>query len=281
MRRARWLVPALLGAAACVQAQSSTQAQSETQAPSGGMQAKSGSTQTQSSTHTQPDVMGPMSTEDMRRLMQMDDSHRFATLMVDELEWRGANGQSAGAWDAQGWYGGDSDKAWLKTEGVHTDRWTAASAEFLWDRVVSPWWSAQVGVRNDFGTGPSRSWLAVGLEGVAPYMFDTEATLYVGESGRTAARVKMDYDLYLTQRLVLQPKVEVNAYGKPDSARALGSGVSDLELGARMRYEFRRELAPYIGLDWSRMFGSTADLARADGRDAHDLQLTAGVKFWF
>jgi copper resistance protein B len=255
MRRARWLVPAMLSAAAGAQAPSST--------------------------HTQPDAMGPMSSEDMRRLMQMDDSRRFATLMVDELEWRGANGQSAGAWDAQGWYGGDSDKAWLKTEGVRTDRWTAASADLLWDRVVSPWWSAQVGVRNDFGTGPSRSWLAVGLEGVAPYMFDTEATLYVGESGRTAARVKMEYDLYLTQRLVLQPKVEVNAYGKPDSARALGSGVSDLELGARMRYEFRRELAPYIGIDWSRTFGSTADLARADGRDARDLQLTVGVKFWF
>jgi copper resistance protein B len=260
IRIARWLGPTLLSVAASAQASA--------QAPT-----VDGQNPQQS--------LGPVSHEDMRRLMQMDDSHRFATLMCDELEWRGANGQQAGAWDAQGWYGGDSDKAWLKTEGVRTDRWTAASAEILWDRVVSPWWSTQVGLRNDFGTGPSRSWLALGLEGVAPYMFDTEATLYVGESGRTAARVKIEYDLYLTQRLVLQPKAEVNAYGKRDSARALGSGVSDLELGARMRYEFRRELAPYIGVDWSRMFGSTAALARADGRDAHDLQLTVGLKFWF
>lgn len=226
----------------------------------------------------QPQAMGSMSSEDMRRLMQMDDSHRFATLMFDQLEWRGAKD---GAWDAQGWYGGDVDKAWLKTEGVHSGGRTDASVELLWDHVVSPWWNAQIGARNDVGTGPSRSWLALGLEGIAPYLFDTEATLYVGESGRTAARVKMEYDLYLTQRLILQPKAEVNAYGKSDPARALGSGISDLELGARVRYEFRRELAPYIGATWSRQFGATADLARADGRDAHDLQLAVGVRIWF
>jgi copper resistance protein B len=272
---ARWLMPVLLSVAAGAQAQPGTQTQPGSQTQPGTP------APTVDGQPPQPPAMGPMSPEEMRRLMQMDDSHRFGTLMVDELEWRGANGQQVGAWDAQGWYGGDSDKAWLKTEGVHSDRWTAASAELLWDRVVSPWWSAQAGVRSDFGTGPSRSWLALGLEGVAPYMLDTEATLYVGESGRTAARVKMEYDLYLTQRLVLRPKAEVNAYGKRDSARALGSGVSDLELGARLRYEFRRELAPYIGVDWSRMFGATADLARADGRDAHDLQLTVGMKFWF
>ena len=279
IRSARWLAPALLSVAAVAQAQSDTPAASGTQ-PQSGTSAPSVDGQP-SQPPPEAHALGPISPEDMRRLMQMDDTRRFATLMFDELEWRGANGPQAGAWDAQGWYGGDTDKAWLKTEGVHTDRWTASSAELLWDRVVSPWWSAQVGARNDFGTGPSRSWLALGLEGVAPYMFKTEATLYVGESGRTAARVKMEYDLYLTQRLVLQPKAEVNAYGKRDSARALGSGVSDLELGARVRYELRRELAPYIGVDWSRMFGSTADLARADGRDSHDLQLTVGVKFWF
>jgi copper resistance protein B len=224
---------------------------------------------------------GPtMSAENMRQLMQMDDARRFGTLMFDQLEWRGADGQQAGAWDAQGWYGGDSDKVWLKTEGVRADSRTTASAELLWDRVVSPWWDAQLGARSDFGTGPSRTWVAFGLQGVAPYMFDTEATLYVGESGRTAARVKMECDVYLTQRLVVQPKAEVNAYGKRDPARALGSGVSDLDLGARVRYELRRELAPYIGVNWSRMFGSTADLARADGRAFHDLQLTLGVRFW-
>jgi len=275
--RARWLASLLLGVAVGAQAQPDTPPETGKYMLSGTATPAADSQPWQ----PQPQGMGSLSPEDMRRLMQMDDSHRFGTLRFDELEWRGASGQQAAAWDAQGWYGGDSDKAWLKTEGLHTDRWTAATAELLWDRVVSPWWSAQVGVRGDFGTGPSRSWLALGLQGVAPFMVDTEATFYVADSGRTAARVKMEYDLYLTQRLVVQPKAEVNAYGKRDRARALGSGVSDLELGARLRYEVRRELAPYIGIDWSRMFGTTADLARADGRDAHDLQLTAGVKFWF
>lgn len=253
MWRAHWMAVALMSAAAGAQTPPDPQSQ----------------------------AMGPMSSEGMRRLMQMDDSHRFATLMFDQLEWRGANGLQDGAWDAQGWYGGDVDKAWLKTEGTHTGGWTDASVELLWDRSVSPWWNAQIGARNDFGTGPPRSWLALGLEGIAPYLFDTEATLYVGASGRTAARVKIDYDLYLTQRLILQPRAEVNAYGKSDPGRALGSGLSDLELGARLRYEFRRELAPYVGVNWSRLFGATADLSRADGRDARELQLTLGVRFWF
>ncbi len=275
MRRAPWMAVALLSAVAGAQTLPDAQLRPDTQSPPGPQSPPD------ARPPPNPQPMGSMSSEDMRRLMQMDDSHRFATLMVDQLEWRGANGSDGSAWDAQGWYGGDADKAWLKTEGVHSGGWTDASVELLWDHVVSAWWNGQIGVRNDVGTGPSRSWLALGLEGIAPYLFDTEATLYVGESGRTAARVKMEYDLYLTQRLILQPKAEVNAYGKSDPARAVGAGVSDLELGARLRYEFRRELAPYVGVNWARLFATTADLARADGRDAHDLQLVVGVKFWF
>jgi copper resistance protein B len=217
----------------------------------------------------------------MTQVMQMDDSHRFGTVMFDQLEWQTSDAQRAGAWDAEAWYGGDLDKAWLRTEGVYNDGGTSsASAELLWDRTVSQWWSLQAGARNDFGSGSSRTWMAFGLEGIAPYSFETEATLYLGESGRTAARVKTEYDLYLTQRLVLQPKVEINAYGKSDPAGAIGSGLSDVELGARMRYEFRRELAPYVGVNWSRLVGSTSDLARSVGHDASELEFVAGVKFW-
>src|SRR5262249_24795888 len=158
---------------------------------------------------------------------------------------------------------------------------TSASAELLWDRAVSEWWSFQAGARNDFGTGPSRTWAAFGIEGIAPQWLNTEATLYIGGSGRAAARPKMEYDLFLTQRLVLQPKAELNAYSKSDPARAIGSGLSSLDLGARLRYEFRRELAPYVGFNWSRLVGSTADLARSDGRTAGDWELVVGVRFWF
>jgi copper resistance protein B len=225
-------------------------------------------------------VQAQMSGKDMAQAMQMDDAHRFATFSVDQLEW-GAGTRPA-AWDAQGWYGGDVDKVWLKTEGVRArNEATRTSVELSWDRAVWQWWSLQLGARNDSGAGPSRTWMALGLEGLAPYGFATEATLYVGEGGRTAARIKTEYDLYLTQRLVLQPKTEANLYGRSDAARALGSGWSDLELGVRLRYEFRRELAPYVGLNWSRLFGSTADLARADGGEAHDLSVVVGMKFWF
>jgi copper resistance protein B len=158
---------------------------------------------------------------------------------------------------------------------------SSASAELLWDRAVSEWWSFQLGARNDFGSGPSRTWVAAGLQGITPYWFDAEATLYAGEGGRTAARLKAEYDLYLTQRLVLQPKGQIDAYSRDDPARGIGSGLSEMSLGLRMRYEFRRELAPYVGLNWSALFGSTADLARANGRSAHDLDAVVGVKFWF
>jgi copper resistance protein B len=225
--------------------------------------------------HTPPDppqeTMAPMSAREMTQMMQMDDTHPFGTALFDQLEWRHAQGQAAGAWDAQAWYGGDSDRVWAKSAGTRVGGGlTSASAELLWDRAVSEWWSVQVGGRNDFGTGPSRTWAALGIEGVAPYRFDTEATVYVGEGGRTAARVKVEYDLYLTQRWVLQPKAELNVYGKSDPARRIASGLSDLELGARLRYEFRRECAPYVGLNWSRLSGSPADLA-----------LVLGVRFWF
>jgi copper resistance protein B len=235
--------------------------------------------------HSPPDppeqTLGSMSPEEMTQMMQMDDSHRFGTILFDQLEWQTSAAQRTGAWDAEAWYGGDLDKVWLRTEGLYNDAGgSSASAELLWDRTVSQWWSLQTGVRNDFGSGPSRTWMALGLEGLAPYWFETEATLYLGESGRVAARIKTEYELYLTQRLVLQPKAEVNAYAKADPATATGSGWSDLELGARMRYEFRRELAPYVGVNWARLFGSTADLARSAGRDASELEFVAGVRFW-
>ncbi len=235
--------------------------------------------------HTSPDppeqTMGSMSPEQMTQTMQMDDALRFATLLFDQLEWQTSAAQRAGAWDAEAWYGGDFDRLLLRTEGVYEDAGRSdASVELLWDRSVSPWWSLQAGGRNDVGSGPSRTWMALGFQGLAPYEFQTEATVYLGESGRTAARVKTEYDLYLTQRLVLQPKAEINAYAKADPPRAIGSGLSDLELGARVRYEFRRELAPYVGVNWSRLLGSTADLARSAGRDANELELVAGVRFW-
>jgi copper resistance protein B len=230
-----------------------------------------------------------MSYKEMASMMQMDDTRPFGKVMLDQLEWRDAQAGSIGAWDAQGWYGGDYNKLWVKSEGQvsHTagghPSWTVldASADVLLDHVIARWWDAQIGLRQDFGRGPARTWAALGLQGLAPYWLDVEATFYVGEQGRTAARLKADYDLLLTQRLILQPYGEINLYSKSDPAREVGSGVSDLEISLRLRYEVRRELAPYVGIGWFRRFGKSAELANAAGEGSDELQFIAGLRTWF
>ena len=227
-------------------------------------------------------VMSDMPYHQMAAMMQMDDAARTGMVLLDQLEWRDSADGSAAVWDAEGWYGGDYDKVWVRTEGERVDGATQnARVDLLWDRVVARWWNVQAGAREDFGQGPARTWAAIGVQGLAPYWFDTEATFYVGDAGRTALRLKMEYELLLTQRLILQPEGEANLYGKADPARRLGSGLSDLEIGLRLRYEVRREFAPYFGVVWSRNFGGTADLVREAGGSASDVQLVAGVRAWF
>lgn len=226
--------------------------------------------------------MPDMPYHEMTELMGMDDTGLTASLLVDRLEWRNTAGGDAGTWDAFAWYGGDYNKLWLRTEGERVGgRTEDARVELLWDRIIARWWSLQAGARQDFGAGPPRTWAALGIQGLAPQWFDLEATFYVGEGGRTAARFQAEYELLFTQRLVLQPEFELNLYGKSDPARGLGSGLSDLELGVRLRYEFRREFAPYVGVVWSRAFGETADLRGAEGESANDTRLVAGLRLRF
>jgi copper resistance protein B len=236
--------------------------------------------------HVPPDPpqhpMGDMPYREMATVMQMDDSARTAKVLFDQLEWRHTAEGNAAVWDAEGWYGGDYDKVRLRSEGERVaGRTQNARADLLWDHTFARWWSVQAGGRQDFGAGPARTWAAIGVQGLAPYWFDTEATFYVGEQGRTAMRLKSEYDLLVTQRLILQPEGEANLYGKSDPARRLGSGLSDLEIGLRLRYEVRREFAPYIGVVWSRQFGGTADRVRESGGDPNDVQFVAGVRAWF
>ena len=222
-----------------------------------------------------------MSSREMTRLMDMDDAAAIGKLVADQLEWRAGDGVDGPAWDVQGWYGGDYNKLWFKTEGLRLGDVTMdARAELLWDRVFSRWWSAQAGARHDFGEGPARNWLALGVAGLAPYFFRIEATGYVGDAGRTAGRVRAEYDLLLAQRMILQPEFELNAYGKDDPERQIGAGFSDLQLGLRLRYEIRRECAPYVGVAWLRRLGKTAELVRASGQDPSVVQFLAGIRFW-
>lgn len=235
--------------------------------------------------HVPPDPpknpMHGMSNERMIELMQMEDNAPVSMALLDELEWHEIDDHDAVHWDGRFWYGDDYDKAWLRSEGNRVAGEYQGLAELFWDRIVARWWHVQAGVRHDFGEGPARTWAAFGVQGLAPYWFEVEATVYAGEEGRTAARFSGEYELFITQRLILQPKIEFDLYGKDDPSNGLGSGLADSELGLRLRYELRREFAPYVGLVWTRLFGETADFARAEGRDADDLQFVAGLRVWF
>lgn len=212
----------------------------------------------------------------------MNDDARLGKVLIDQLDYVHGADANGVAIDAQAYYGGDANKLWFKLDGERTGgQLRDTRSELLWDHAASAFWDSQVGVRHDFGDGPSRTWAAFGIQGLSPYWFDIEATAYVGQSGRTAARVEAEYDVMLTQRLIFTPDLEINAYGKTDAARRIGAGLSNIELGLRLRYEISRQFAPYIGLDWNRRVGKTADLVREAGEPAFDHAIVAGVRVWF
>lgn len=214
--------------------------------------------------------------------LHMHGSAPFGMLLIDQLEafhGRDANGQS---WEAEGWYGNDENKLWIRTEGERSrGKLEDGDLEAFWNHNVTTFWSTQLGVRQELGEGPNRTWAAFGVQGLAPYWFEVEATGYVGASGRTSGRLRADYEILFTQRLILQPEAEINLYGKNDPQRRIGSGVSDIQFGLRLRYEIRRQFAPYIGVNWVRRIGTTADYARQDHQPVLDRQIVAGVRIWF
>ena len=214
--------------------------------------------------------------------MDMADNPRFGKVLINQLEATRADGITGQAWDAYAWYGGDFNRLLLRSEGARSaGQLQEGDIEALWSHAIATFWDSTLGVRHDFGAGPARDWVAFGVQGIAPYWFNLEATGYVGSGGRTAARLKAEYELLFTQRLILQPEFEANLYGRSDPARRLGSGLSDASLGLRLRYEIRREFAPYIGVVWQRVFGGTADFRRAENKSVFDRQIVAGVRVWF
>ncbi|MEW5835702.1 MAG: copper resistance protein B [Pseudomonadota bacterium] len=214
--------------------------------------------------------------------MDMGEGARFGLLQFDQLEAFAGRDEHGQRWELHGWYGNDDDKLLLRSEGERTrSRVSEGDVEALWSHAVAAYWDTTLGVRHDLGDGPRRDWLAVGVRGLAPYWFEVDATAYVGPSGRTAARLRADYEVLFTQRLILQPELEASLYGRDDPQRGIGRGLSDLQLGLRLRYEIRREIAPYVGVQWVRRMGRTADRVRADGGPVTDRQLVAGVRVWF
>jgi copper resistance protein B len=214
------------------------------------------------------------------------DQHRHGEsaaqqVLFDRLEYLAGRDDHGLAWEADAWWGGDTDKLWLQSEGERVAGESEGRAELLWSHAVAAFWDSRLGLRHDFGSDTDRQWLAFGVAGTAPWWFDLEASAYFGPNGRSAARLNVERELQLSRKLVLAPQLELDAYGKDDRARDIGSGLAEGRFGLRLRYEITPRFAPYLGLEWSRRFGESASLAEDRGDSRSDSRLLAGVRFWF
>lgn len=203
--------------------------------------------------------------------------------LADRLEYRLDGGRDGYAWDIQVWYGGDHDKVWLKSEGEGAFGEAAEQVELqaLYSRAIDPWWNFQAGIRHDFRPDPERTHLVVGIQGLAPYWFEVDGSIFLSDKGDLTARVEAEYDQRITNRLILQPAVELELSAQDVPEIGIGSGLSSIEAGLRLRYEIAPEFAPYVGVEYERAFGDTADFRRAEGEEAGDWRLLAGIRSWF
>lgn len=234
-----------------------------------------------------PDFIPPV-TDEMRQAAFPDaDAHRvhdqsinwFA--LADQLEWESGGSDVNLGWDVKGWVGRDSTRLWFRAEGQRDDgRLADAQSHVFYGRQIARWWDVLIGVRQDFRPGPAQTWAAIGIQGLAPYWFDVEATAYIGASGRTHFRMEAAYELLLTNRLILQPQAEMEIYGKDDPEHFRAAGLATLDTGIRLRYLIRRELAPYLGVVWHQKHGGTAAMARRNGEAVGGARLVAGVRVW-
>lgn len=202
-------------------------------------------------------------------------------VLADQLEFQSGQHARGANWDVTGWIGRDRDRFWFRTEGdVSRGEFEEGQAHALYGHQFARWWDVVAGVRQDVRPGPAQTWAAVGVQGLAPYFFEVEATAYVGAGGRTHFRFETEYELLLTNRVILQPLLETEIYGKSDPERGLGAGLSSGEFGLRLRYLIKREFAPYVGVVWTRRFFDTADYARQAGEPTSGVRLAVGLRIW-
>jgi copper resistance protein B len=211
------------------------------------------------------------------------DREILAHLLFNELEGRFNGSNTQFRWEGQGWVGTDYDKLWIKSEGTLLANGTVDDGQhqFLYSRAITTYFDLQGGLRSDIDSRPTRNWGALGIQGLAPYFFDLELTGYASDEGHLAAKLEASYDLLLTQRLILQPKIEVNLYSKADPVRMIGAGFSDIDTGLRLRYEIDRKFAPYLGVVYEGKFGQTASLAKRAGESTGDFRFAFGMRIWF
>lgn len=210
-----------------------------------------------------------------------NDDPLLLKLDVEEFEIADTGKHKPFSLEADAWLGYDLDKIWLKADLEKVAGKTEeAEVQLLYSKAVAPFWDWQLGLRQDFGPHRNQSWAVAGFKGLIPYFVEADAGLFVGESGRAALRLQFGYEIMFSQRWVLSPELEFNIHGQNNIELGVGSGLSDVQLGLRLRYDLTRKFSPYIGIQWSEMFGNSADFARRAGEQRSDSQFVVGVKFW-
>jgi len=220
-----------------------------------------------------------------RAALKESHGNQISSLILGErLEYHSNGGDPLMVWEGQGWIGRDLHKLWFKTEGeyeTNEDRFEEAEVQALYSQAISPFWELQAGLRQDIKPDPSRTYAVFGAQGVAPQWFELDGALFLSNKGDLSARLEAEYEFRLTQRLMLQPRIELNAAFSDDHDIGVGSGLSTAQAGLRLRYEITREFAPYIGVSWARSFGETRDFQRLEGEDTNQASFVAGMRFWF
>ncbi len=219
-----------------------------------------------------------------RLLLRENGALNAGQILIDQLETSFRKGNEGYAWDAQLWYGGDINRLWLKTEGE--GRFNEGGPEdvevqALYSRALDPWFNLQAGVRHDFRAGPERTHAVLGIQGLAPYWFEVDGSLFLSDKGELTARFEAEYDQRITQTLILQPTVEFELSAQDVRELGIGSGLTSAEAGLRLRYQIVPEFAPYVGVTYERSFGDTADFARASGEKAGGWNFLVGLRSWF
>lgn len=225
----------------------------------------------------------PAMAEARRHFKNMHGAQPFYQVMFNLAEYQAREGRDGFRWDGEAWYGGDINRLWLKAEGVGTFGKGVEEAEVqaLYSRAIDPYWNVQAGIRYDFKPNPSRVYAVVGFEGLAPSFFDVETFVYLSNKGDVLGEIEASYDQRITQRLIVQPRVDIDFAAQDVPESGIGSGLSSTQLGMRLRYDITRELAPYIGVEYERAFGDTAKLMRAAGEDPAGWTFVMGLRTWF
>lgn len=203
-------------------------------------------------------------------------------LVIDRLEYRARRGYDGFQWDGKAWYGGDLHRAWLESEGEAAigEGLEDADISLLYGRAISPWFDLQAGVRQDLA-GPRRTYLDLGIQGLAPYLFEVEADVYLSSKGDLTATAEIELDQRITQRLIVQPRAEIALSAQEVPELRIGAGIEKIEAGVRLRYEINREFAPYVGIEQEWKIGGSADYARSEGEDTSSTSYVMGIRAWF